>query len=69
MPFKTYEIVHTMDGEFAVHYASPNCIRDQISKHRSEADAKAAVKRYEAGDKRRGTTRRSGADIINDLTR
>ena len=60
----TYEIVVTETGNFAVRYTTGG----QISEHKTKPLAEDAIKRYEAGDKRRGTIRRSGADVINDLT-
>jgi hypothetical protein len=68
MAFGPYEVVRTISG-FAVHYATPNCLREPISHHLTERDAKEAVKKYKAGDKRRGTVRRSGANTINDLAK
>jgi hypothetical protein len=42
---------------------------EMISSHPDRKTAEAALNRYADGDRRRGTTNRSGADIINDLTR
>jgi hypothetical protein len=59
----TYSIVPKA-GAFYVVYAGR-----KISSHANEILAKDAAKRYEAGDKMRGTHRRSRADTAEDLTR
>lgn len=48
-----YEIVSQGRDLFSVFYRDRDDL-PAISSHRTEADAKSAVKRYEAGDKRRG---------------
>ena len=65
----TYEIVVTDNGNFAVVYANNKLsTRAIISQHNTKPLAEDAIRRYEAGDKRRGTVKRSGSDVINDLT-
>jgi hypothetical protein len=63
-----YVVEQDVCGGWSVYY-SGNTEAPPISHHNTPKDAREAIKRYEAGDRHRGTTRRSGADVINDLTR